>query len=204
MSCQPTAFPKGPVSWSDYAAFFFSVASITVRRHTSPRRSGGVHAAWMRKTHTSGATAMSTGGSVYLLWIFEHFLASCPVKAYGTPVTRSRVESTHSNCKFHSLTDIQLVSPVTVSDKVLIDSGADKNFIDWNLAKKLKLTVFPLPFPLAASALDGRFSYWVSHRTQPVHIIMVNGLTTELSSVFFSPSLAHLGSSLAIKACSTY
>lgn len=69
---------------------------------------------------------------------------------------------------------------------MLIDSGADESFMDWRLAKRLKLTVFPLPKLLEASALDGRLLYRVTHRTEPLKVVMGNGHSEQLGFYLFS------------------
>ncbi|CAL8265942.1 unnamed protein product [Merluccius merluccius] len=45
---------------------------------------------------------------------------------------------------------------ISGSQAVLVDSGADANFMDRGLAEKLKLDLSSLPKPLQATALDGR------------------------------------------------
>ncbi len=62
----------------------------------------------------------------------------------------------------------------------------------WKLAKKLKLTVFPLLEPLEASALDGRLLYRVTHHTKPLKVIMTKVHTEQLSFHLFSSPLCQL------------
>lgn len=81
-----------------------------------------------------------------------------------------------------SLTPVQLILPTESHMlRVLIDSGADENFMDWNMAKRLHLTVSPLLKPLEARALDGRLLCRVTHRTQPIRLVMAQGHSEQLS-----------------------
>ncbi|KAK7926171.1 hypothetical protein WMY93_008481 [Mugilogobius chulae] len=61
--------------------------------------------------------------------------------------------------------------------------------MDWSLAKKLQLTVSPLPKPLEANALDGRLLCRVTHRTQPVEIVMSRGHSEHVSFHLYSSPL---------------
>lgn len=52
---------------------------------------------------------------------------------------------------------VSLTSPsLALSHPVLVDSEADANFMDYDLASKLNLPFLPLPKPFDACALDGR------------------------------------------------
>lgn len=55
---------------------------------------------------------------------------------------------------------------------VFIDSGADENFMDTGLATQLGLTCTPLPAPAPARALDGHVLDTVTHRTEPVPLLI--------------------------------
>uniref|UniRef100_A0AAV2KQN4 Uncharacterized protein n=1 Tax=Knipowitschia caucasica TaxID=637954 RepID=A0AAV2KQN4_KNICA len=48
---------------------------------------------------------------------------------------------------------------------VMVDSGADANLMDIDLAKGLGLEFVPLATPLVATALDGRLLWRVTHLT---------------------------------------
>lgn len=61
---------------------------------------------------------------------------------------------------------------------MLIYSGADENFMEWKLGKKL--TLLPLLEPLEVSALDGRLLYRVPHHTDPLYVIMDKEHTEQL------------------------
>ena len=58
----------------------------------------------------------------------------------------------------------------SIALKVLVDSGADANLMDWGLAKRLKIASVPLTQTLEASALDGTLMCKVTHRTMPLKI----------------------------------
>lgn len=79
-------------------------------------------------------------------------------------------------------------SSVVLRHPVLVDSGSDASFIDFELAKKLNLETFPLPRPMEASALDGRLLCRVTHHTQPLQLSFQDGHTELLVfHVFRSP-----------------
>ena len=56
----------------------------------------------------------------------------------------------------------------TLSVEAIIDSGADENFIDVNLARSSALPLVALKSPLAVSALDGHSLGPLTHLSQPV------------------------------------
>ena len=53
---------------------------------------------------------------------------------------------------------------------VLIDSGADTNLLDRDLAMQLGINQEPLVKPIEATALDGRLLCTVTHRTVPLRL----------------------------------
>ena len=55
---------------------------------------------------------------------------------------------------------------------VLIDSGADENFIDTRLAFQLGLQILPLDSPLVANALNGRKLADITHVSAPVSLLV--------------------------------
>lgn len=69
----------------------------------------------------------------------------------------------------------------SLSHPAMGDSGADGNLLDYDLAEKLKLTVFPLSQSLRASDLYGRLLCVVTHVTAPVTITFPNDLIESLS-----------------------
>lgn len=60
----------------------------------------------------------------------------------------------------------------TVGLEVLIDSGADESLMDWDFAKKLNLKTDLLARPIEASALDGSLIFRVTHKTEPLTVII--------------------------------
>lgn len=90
----------------------------------------------------------------------------------------SRTVSSHHRV----LTPAVISSPTqVVSVKVLIDSGADESFLDWGLARKLRLCVSPLTSPLEAQALDGRLLFNVTHVTPPVKLVISDSHTETMT-----------------------
>lgn len=74
------------------------------------------------------------------------------------------------------LMQAMLVSPSQVLIlPVLVDSGANENFMAWCMAKRLKLNPSSLPNPLEVNTLDGRLLCQVTHHTQPIQLIMAKG-----------------------------
>uniref|UniRef100_A0AAQ4QLT0 Gypsy retrotransposon integrase-like protein 1 n=1 Tax=Gasterosteus aculeatus aculeatus TaxID=481459 RepID=A0AAQ4QLT0_GASAC len=84
----------------------------------------------------------------------------------------------------------KLITPSqTVTYPFLVDSGADENFMDWRLAKRLNLKLIPLPKQLEAHALDGRLLCKITHRTDPIQMIISERHSEALSFYLFdSPS----------------
>lgn len=96
-------------------------------------------------------------------------------KRPGSPVIkRALVSQTRSSAVVpRRLVQAKLVSPSqALSLPALVDSGADESFMDWQLAKRLRLNRLPLPKPLEVNTLDGRRLYQVTHRTPPIQLIM--------------------------------
>lgn len=56
---------------------------------------------------------------------------------------------------------------------VFIDSGADDNVIDLELAAQANIPLEPLPEPKDISALDGKLLFQVIHRTAPLTLILL-------------------------------
>ena len=54
----------------------------------------------------------------------------------------------------------------------LVDSGADENFLDAGVASQMGINIEPLPSPLQANALTGRLLARVTHRSEPVHLLV--------------------------------
>ena len=79
----------------------------------------------------------------------------------------------------------QTSSPLSI----LVDSGADDNFIDTSFATQVHIPCQLLPHPKKVFALDGRFLAQVTHRTVPVNL-MISGNHHESISFFLIPSPA--------------
>lgn len=113
-----------------------------------------------------------------------HFLANCPVRrSSSTRRTSVMVCSTPSkNRPCRQFSHVTLSSDtLSLSHNALIDSGADANFIDIGLAKKLNLSPVCLDTPSSATALDGRLMYLVTHRTSPVTLTFPDAHSEEIS-----------------------
>lgn len=54
----------------------------------------------------------------------------------------------------------------------LVDSGAEENFLDSDLAQQAGLELGSLETPLSANALDGRLISKVTHCTQPLKLLL--------------------------------
>ena len=72
---------------------------------------------------------------------------------------------------------------------ILVDSGADDNFIDSSLATQVHIPCQLLPHPKEVFALDGRLLAQVTHRTVPISLLL-SGNHHETISFFFIPSPA--------------
>lgn len=53
-----------------------------------------------------------------------------------------------------------------------VDSGAEENFLDQRVAVKTGIKVEPLQMPFSALALDGILLAQVTHRTEPLTVIL--------------------------------
>ena len=61
---------------------------------------------------------------------------------------------------------------ITLSISALVDSGAEDNFLDLELALQAGLQIVPLETPLVANALDGRLIAKVTHHTKPIKLVL--------------------------------
>uniref|UniRef100_A0A669C7S5 Reverse transcriptase domain-containing protein n=1 Tax=Oreochromis niloticus TaxID=8128 RepID=A0A669C7S5_ORENI len=105
---------------------------------------------------------------------------ACP--PVGTGVLVGEINISHSPP--HFLLPAKLTAHTTThSLKALIDSGAEQSFIDASLAKKLGLTIEPLPHALRASSLNGQRLPDVTHVSEPVTLCL-SGNHIELISLF--------------------
>ena len=78
-------------------------------------------------------------------------------------------------------------SQVSLPLSVLVNSGADDNFIDSDFITQSNLPSEPLPRPKNVFALDGRLLARVTHRTVPVSLLL-SGNHHETISLFIIPS----------------
>lgn len=62
--------------------------------------------------------------------------------------------------------------------EALIDSGAEDNFLDYELVIQSGLPLEPLTEPFTANALDGCFLAKITHRTAPCNLIL-SGVGTQ-------------------------
>lgn len=74
------------------------------------------------------------------------------------------------------------MSPQTIPVQVLVDSGADDNFIDSNLVKLQDLALVELLAPKKILAIDSSLLKVVTHKTEPVKLT-VSGNHCLLSAV---------------------
>lgn len=82
----------------------------------------------------------------------------------GVTLTKSSLAATLLSVKL-------LCSSATYDFQALIDSGAEGNFLDSDLAYSLKLPVVALPQPIAVHALNGLSRPSITHTTGPVRLI---------------------------------
>lgn len=62
-----------------------------------------------------------------------------------------------------------------------MDSGADANFMDIQLARKCGLHLIPLEESLKATSLDGKPLWQVTHRSTPTSIKFADGYSVKLA-----------------------
>ena len=96
---------------------------------------------------------------------------SCSAKRAGSPATGGVLVSHTSDTPFLpgrlQLKGTVSWSQVSCPPEVLVDSGADDNFIDSNLASQFHLPSEPLPAPKDVFALDGKLLARITHHTPP-------------------------------------
>ncbi|KAF7641247.1 hypothetical protein LDENG_00287690, partial [Lucifuga dentata] len=109
-----------------------------------------------------------------------HVLATCPRR--GSPVS---VGVLVNQTKFiFPRPRLQLQATICLSNlhlplSALIDSGADDNFLDEELARQAGIPCEALDSPLRANALDGRLLAQVKHITKPL-LLLLSGNHCEL------------------------
>lgn len=93
--------------------------------------------------------------------IESHFILTKALSKHS-----SLVSPTAFTRPVRQLTKVNLLSSSTsFSHQTLVDSGADANLIDYQLAERLNLPSLSLSQPLNATALDGRLFCTVTHHT---------------------------------------
>ena len=100
-----------------------------------------------------------------------HTKATCRASRGGGAGRQTRLVSRTTTQAFGSrlLPLVSLTSPsLTLSHPVLVDSGADANFMDIGLALRLGLAPLPLSHPTFANGLDGRPLCKVTHYTPEI------------------------------------
>lgn len=115
------------------------------------------------------------------LWLscgwLGHFLADWTLKRGSSSVGEELLVST-SPSKTSSFLNrprclVKLLFPGTSQVlSPLIDSGADADFIDEGLARRMRINRVPLPEPVPARALNGHLLGMVTHQTEPVKLLM--------------------------------
>ena len=72
---------------------------------------------------------------------------------------------------------------------VLVDSGADANFIDRGLVVKLGIKTIPLSHPMSVNGLSGRLVDCVEHTTIPLNVLLSGNHRESLSFHVIDSSL---------------
>lgn len=120
-----------------------------------------------------------------------HRVSNCPFKKSPPIKDKFQVSCTQYNdySARPTITVSFLVSGSPVLRQVLMDSGADGNFMDSSLAKTLGLESTPLPKPLKATSFDGSALWEVSHQTALVMMLFGEDRIEEICFFeFTSPS----------------
>ena len=110
-----------------------------------------------------------------LLWAARPPPRGVSSKRAGSPVDGRALVSRFSSTKSspRALTGIKVKHhDTTVCLGVLIDSGADESLMDWDFVSKLNLKTEQLSQPIEASALDGSVIFRVTHKTEPLTVII--------------------------------
>ncbi len=103
-----------------------------------------------------------------------HIAAQCPVKARETAVKgllTGGITLAKSSLAATLLTVKLQWSSVTYDCQALIDSGAEGNFLDSDLADRLRLPVIALSQPIAVHALNGLSLPSITHSTGPLRLV---------------------------------
>ena len=88
------------------------------------------------------------------------------------------------------LTQVQVsVHYKTLTRKVLVDSGADVDLLDWGMVKRLSIKTEILPRPITARALDGKILFNVTHVTEPITLTFADKHTEDIRFHLFNSAL---------------
>uniref|UniRef100_A0A8D0CYT6 Gypsy retrotransposon integrase-like protein 1 n=1 Tax=Sander lucioperca TaxID=283035 RepID=A0A8D0CYT6_SANLU len=132
------------------------------------------------------------GRRLHLLWTAGPFHWTVSSKRRGSPV-KERILVSHTsvtNCSSRPLFSVTVASKgISRPLEVMVDSGADVSLMDISLARELGLCSIPLPVPLRATALDGRFLWQVTHQTSPVILSFPDHHSETLSFLLVNSSL---------------
>ena len=86
----------------------------------------------------------------------------------------------------------------SVPVQVLVDSGADDNFIDSNFVKSHDIPTYELSSPKEVHAVDGKLLELVTHKTEPLKLLLSSNHHKHLElCYFFTSELCHSGNPLA-------
>lgn len=129
---------------------------------------------------------------VFLLWRKRpsHRCLSGPAKRRGPPVSPGlRVGSVFKGDKPRLLLSVSLITSTKAhSFHALVDSGAEQNLIDTEVAKSLNLPLTQLEPPIPASALNNEVFAMITHQTAPVKLV-TSGNHQENITLFTTSSL---------------
>ena len=125
-----------------------------------------------------------------------HFLSGCPFrpgKGTGSPVTRGILASLALD---PSVSRPLLCATLLCQDhqtfplSILLDSCADKSFIDREVVHQLGIDTVPLDSPIETQALDGRSLARVERRTVPVNLLVSGNHHESISLLVISSPLS--------------
>lgn len=122
-----------------------------------------------------------------------HIRANCSVLPKGAGSSaRGGALVSHTSVSPALVNRLQLKGTVSCAQvslplQVLVDSGADENFIDSDVVFQSNLPSEPLPEPKDIFSLDGRLLARVTHRTAPVSLLL-SGNHHETISLYLIPS----------------
>ncbi|XP_073718660.1 uncharacterized protein [Misgurnus anguillicaudatus] len=200
----------GTAVWENKDSCCSSFASLAEEMKREDSRSvptsSGVHGSTHRSfrrwslrsgTHAGGSSSVTPGGeeaaeipgSLYVLWRVGSPMPEVPGKR-PSPIVRQRLLSGRISAQKTSTTSTLLPvrlrwSTMSHSGHALLDSGAEGNFIDSSLARKLKLPFTALTHQIAPFALNGHQLPTIKYTTAPITLI-TSGNHTETISFFIT------------------